>query len=38
MLSRILGSLLAVVTGVIFLVGLLFAIPSMMRYARMRAM
>jgi hypothetical protein len=38
MLSYILGALLGLVTGFIFIVGSIFAIPSMMRYARIRAM
>jgi hypothetical protein len=38
MLSRLFGSLLAVATECIFLVGMLFAIPSLLRYRRIRAM
>ena len=37
-ISRILGAAIAVVTEAIFLVGGLFAIGSMRRYLRIRAM
>ncbi|OWK45301.1 hypothetical protein [Fimbriiglobus ruber] len=37
-LERIVGGIIAVISETIFLVGLLFAIPSMMRYLRIRAM
>jgi hypothetical protein len=38
MLERILGFMIGLVTGFIFLVGSVFAIPSMVRYAKIRAM
>ena len=38
MVSRTLGVLLALVTGVVLLVEMLFAVPSMLRYRRIRAM
>ena len=38
MVSRILGGLLGLLTETIFLVGGMFAIGSMRRYMRMRAM
>jgi hypothetical protein len=38
MLERILGGLLGLVSGLVIIVGSLFAIPSMLRYARLRAM
>jgi hypothetical protein len=37
-MSRVLGFMLALVTEGIFLFGMLFAIPSLMRYRRIRAM
>jgi hypothetical protein len=38
MLSRIMGCGLALVTGGVLIVSSVFAIPSMVRYARIRAM
>ena len=38
MISRIFGGLLAVLTELIFVIGGLFAIGSMRRYLRIRAM
>jgi hypothetical protein len=38
MVSRILGGMLGLLTEVIFLVGMLFAIPSLLRYLCIRTM
>jgi hypothetical protein len=38
MMSNVMGIMLALVTEVIFLAGMVIAIPSMVRYLRIRAM